>query len=87
MEVCFAANLGLSMEGCDSGERVLWVGNVFGLGFGYPRLDLTRIDEVGTIGVRTSLGCVRIEHVGAGFEGGPSCVWQFEDCFLLSVII
>ena len=48
------------MEGCDSGERVHLVGSVFGLGFGYPRLNLARIDEDGTVGVRTSLGRVRI---------------------------
>ena len=40
-------------------ERVHLVDNEFGIRIDYPRLDLARIDEVGTVGVRTSLGRVR----------------------------
>ena len=40
-------------------ERVHLVDNEFGLRIDYPRLDLAGIDEVRTVGVRTSLGRVR----------------------------
>ena len=59
--VVYVANRGHLVKGCDVPvKRVHLVDNETGIRIDYPRLDLARIAEVGTVGVETSLRRVMI---------------------------